>query len=148
MAKAKVNPFAKYKLSAVPAKHRRGAKSASFDPLQKRRDTFLEKFRWQRELWNDPTFTVKERKYRSVGDGTRKLTEVETSPKPWWVIVGDKYVITLKYGVRDVVLYNDLVASEDMTKEEMEQFFDDIEQAVNEGYFDEEFKRLGSRKKG
>ena len=74
---------------------------SQLSPEEQRRQTFLTALEIQRNLWNDPSFTIK-RRFRDDGDeNSGRLTVLKSiTPRAWWTTIGDLIEVAPRYGNR------------------------------------------------
>jgi len=135
------NPFAEFELAKEMPNAPTAAKR---DPVQFRRDTFLEALNAQRNMWTDPTFTIERVIYKEGDDGKKHGVKSKVQPRKWWVKMGDVFWVTARYGNRPI----DLTSGNSVVKLKEDQvptFFKKLESAVSDGYFDEQFQKLSTR---
>ena len=141
----KSDPFADFDLVSAPtAAPRSGPK---LTPEQQRRQTFLSALEIQRNLWRDPSFTIK-RRFRDEGDENNgRLTVLKSiTPRAWWTTIGDLYEVAPRYGNRPLEITPGKFAAR-MKSDQVPAFFDKLQQLVDAGHYDEQFAKLSHRRK-
>ena len=141
----KPDPFADFDLVSAPAATPRSGPQLS--PEEQRRQTFLTALEIQRNLWNDPSFTIK-RRFRDDGDESNgRLTVLKSiTPRAWWTTIGDLFEVAPRYGNRRLEITPGKFAAR-MKGDQVPAFFEKLQALVEQGHYDEQFAKLSHRRK-
>ena len=141
----KPDPFADFDLVSAPTAAPRSGSQLS--PEAQRRQTFLTALEIQRNLWNDPRFTI-HRRYREGGDeNSGRLTVLKSiTPRAWWTTIGDLIEVAPRYGNRPLEITPGKFAAR-MKSDQVPAFFEKLQALVVQGHYDEQFARLSHRRK-
>ncbi len=154
--KAESDPFAAFGDiefgSNAPAKP--GNVRIASDPTQKGRDDVIKNVNDQIALLKDPTYTVQRTKAGSKPPGhVGRVPSVtkDVTPRSWFYLEprSGKYVVGIKRGVHymeiDPVHRPGKKSALLGSKDAVEKFYEQVIHLVEEGYYDDQIKKLGAR---